>query len=119
MGKGPLVSVQLKPGRLVKMHRQDAIEAGLLQPKKKQKGAEDKMRRPAEDKGVSEGPAKQETAAEGDDLTEIPGVGPSTAEKLRAQGLETLEALYRADLSALDGRTRRVIEKWRGIGEGE
>ena len=35
MDKGPLVKVKIGPGRYAKMHRQDAIEAGLLKPKKK------------------------------------------------------------------------------------
>ncbi|MFO7740821.1 MAG: helix-hairpin-helix domain-containing protein, partial [Anaerolineae bacterium] len=85
---------------------QDAIDAGVLDQKKRSP-AEDKMRTPAEDKSV-----EQE-----DDLTEIPGVGPSTAEDLRAQGLATLEELHEADLSALDGRARRAIERWRESSE--
>lgn len=128
MGKGPLVSVELAPGRFAKMHKQDAIEAGLL-PGKKRDPQEDKMRRPSEDKGkqetadekqtprdeetVSQSHSRPGSAESGDDLTEIPGVGPSTAEDLRSRGLDTLDDLRGADLGALDGRTRRAIERWR------
>lgn len=113
MAKKPLVRVELEPGRFVKMYRDDVQRLGLIGPAKVQEAVEDKMRRPAEDKTIPEshsGPDMDETS---DDLTEIPGVGPATAERLRAQGLETLEELRTVDLSALDGRARRAIERWR------
>jgi predicted flap endonuclease-1-like 5' DNA nuclease len=122
--------VELAPGRFAKMHKQDAIEAGLFQAKKREP-QEDKMRRPAEDKAEGKGAEEQgsggakETAAQGlaeleraedvDDFTVIPGVGPSTAENLWLLGFRRLEELRSpsADLNELDARARRAIERWR------
>lgn len=122
MGRGPLVRVELEPGRWVKMHKAHAIEAGLLEEKKREP-TEDKMLRPGEDKSqesidevpetAQERDAELESVESGDDLTEIPGVGPSTAEDLRAAGYETLDDVRSADLSGLDGRARDAIERWR------
>lgn len=46
MGK---IWVRLPTGRWVRMDKQDAIDAGLLEPKMRRQ-SQDKMRRPAEDK---------------------------------------------------------------------
>lgn len=124
MGRGPLVRVELEPGRWAKMHREDAVAAGLLKPKKKREPAEDKMRRAMNDKGdegrstkdeerASESASVAETAGIRDDFTEILGVGSSTAQELREQGFSTLEELWTGDLSVLSWRARRAIEEWR------
>jgi predicted flap endonuclease-1-like 5' DNA nuclease len=106
--------VELEPGRFVKMHREHARARGLLpdqQKKKRRKLARDKRLRPVDDKRQR---TNEQKAAQADDLTEIPGVGPATAQKLRERGLGTFEALRSADLGAFDTRTRQAIEDWRG-----
>jgi len=78
MKKGPLVKVELQPGRYVKMYEADAIAQGLISPAtgpnkapaKSRPAAKDKMRRSELDKAVrskaEEGPevAPQKAAEE-------------------------------------------------------
>lgn len=117
--KGPLIRVELQPGRYVKMHRQDAIDQGLLKPKKKpkekapkkgRKPARDKMRRPERDKALSATANKPDTPP--DDFTVIPGVGPATAGELQQHGIRTFEQLRKADVGFLHGRAQTAIEEW-------
>lgn len=100
--KGPLIRVELSPGRFVKMHRQHAIEAGFLDapPKMRTVKTENKMITPVENKA--------------DDFTEIPGVGKASVELLNNQGVFTFKQLRSADLSGLYYRARQSIEEWNG-----
>ncbi len=100
-GKGPLVRVELEPGRFVKVHKEDAREAGLL---KQRRAPGDKMRKPSGDKAQAPAPA---------DFTVIEGVGSATAATIQAQGIRTLEALRTADLGFLSGRAQAAVEAWR------
>ena len=52
--KGPIVRVELSPGRFVKMHREDAIAAGYIKAKP---AGENKMLPAAEDKALSPDPS--------------------------------------------------------------
>lgn len=108
--KGPLVTVQLQPGRFVKMHRQDAIAQGLLQPEEKaQPPTGDKMRPAAKDKAAGIG-----APTTPDDLTTIPGVGQATARLLQARGINTFDQLRQAaTLDFLSAPARQAIEEWR------
>lgn len=123
MGKGPLVKVELQPGRFVKMYRDDAIAAGLLdapEPKKRRQKPADKMRAPAQDKSksnvvVTDQPAgaRAIVTTVADDFTQIPGIGAATAEELRQRGFYTFEDLRNADLAELPWRARHAVEEWR------
>lgn len=119
MGKGPLVKVELQPGRFVKMYRDDAIAAGLLDaPEKKRKKPADKMQKQAQDKSgvvVTQDrarPAPGVTTA-ADDFTQIPGIGAATAEELYERGFDTFEELRNADLAELPWRAQLAIGQWR------
>lgn len=101
MGKGKLVRVEIGPGRYGMMHRQDAVEAGLVAAPKRRKPAEDKMRRPEADKSGR------------DDFTTIRGIGAMTARRLYERGIFTFEQLRTADVSDLPGRARWEIKNWR------
>lgn len=114
--KGPLVKVLLQPGRFVKMHRQDAIDRGLLgEPEQKRQKA---SREPVENKifvpdgNKAEQKVEPEEPLEQDDFTEIPGVGLATVQLLHHQGIYTFEQLRKADLSELYYRARQAIEEW-------
>ena len=107
MGKGKLIRVELQPGRFVKMHRQHAIEAGLLGGPKIRKAPENKMVVPVMNKVEVEEPKYQ------DDFTEIPGVGPATIILLHSKGIFTFEQLRGADLSDLYYRARDAVEVWK------
>jgi predicted flap endonuclease-1-like 5' DNA nuclease len=84
------------------MHREDAVAAGLLEPKRRER-PEDKMRRSSGDKAQGKG----------DDLTEIPGIGAATADQLEELGFWTLDQLREADLDELPSRARQAVEEWR------
>jgi predicted flap endonuclease-1-like 5' DNA nuclease len=105
-GRGPLVRVELEPGRYVKMHREDARRAGLL-PSKAQTPAGNKMRVPARDKAVSA------SANKSADFTTIAGVGTATAADLQEHGIQTLDQLRTADVGFLSSRAQSAIEEWR------
>lgn len=121
--KGPLVTVEISPGRHVKMYQADAEEQGLIQ--KSRPAAEDKSLKPAEDKrreGPSERPGERREAettvpqpsAPADDLTEIDGVGKATARALAAAGIVTFEQLKTADIERIvSGNALAAIEEWR------
>lgn len=129
--KGPLVRVELQPGRYVKMYEADAIAAGHIRPRPepKQKARppqENKIREPGGDKGAETavtppagapaGTAEKmvETAvSEPDDFTTIDGIGRATARLLAAHDITTFEELRQADLGFLSGKQREVIEEWR------
>lgn len=109
MGKGQLIRVELQPGRFVKMHRQHAIEAGLLNAPQKMRTVktENKMVVPVMNKAEIEEPENQ------DDFSTIPGVGKATIELLHHQGIFTFAQLRAADLSGLYYRARQAVEDWR------
>lgn len=113
MGKGPLVRVQLEPGRFVKMHRKDARRLGLLEPQKKRESAEDKMLRPEGNKVLSESRSAAQSVETTDDFTEIPGIGAYTAHELAEMGLRTFAQLREVDLNDLPWRARQAIREWR------
>jgi predicted flap endonuclease-1-like 5' DNA nuclease len=129
--KGPLVRVELSPGRFVKMHREDAIAAGHIAPQggeKMRPAAENKMLTAAEDKGVVPHPQPlypPGTSSQGErgaseeeaDFTSIPGVGPATARALKARRIETFEQLRAAgQLDFVSPQAMQAIEKWRAGG---
>jgi predicted flap endonuclease-1-like 5' DNA nuclease len=92
MGKGPLVRVEIEPGRYGMMHRQETIEAGLIAAPKRRKPAEDKVSRPEGDKGKREsgnrdsGSGKAGKRKSADDFVIIRGIGPATVEALHEAG---------------------------------
>lgn len=126
--KGPLVRVEISPGRYVKMHRQDAIREGLL---KAQEPAQNKAQAPAQNKGrtvVDETPITGGDEPLPDDLDiskqppmpdpfkDIPGVGAATARALVSRGIRTFEQLREIDLDELDylsAGARNAIRAWR------
>lgn len=141
-GKGPLVKVEIAPGRFVKMYRADAVAQGLIKKDSsedlgmtggtKARVAEgDKMLRPSQDKKAAAadtavngeaGQGSADTAESGgtpggaDDLTVIEGVGPATARALGAVGIVSFEQLRsagRADLErVVSGNVLASIEAW-------
>jgi predicted flap endonuclease-1-like 5' DNA nuclease len=124
--KGPLVRVELSPGRFVKMHREDAIAAGHIAPQggeKNMPAAENKMRPAAEDKfhepaGDKAPPTPQRGEEEEADFTSIPGVGPATARALKARGIVTFAALRVAgQLDFISPQARGAIEQWKKSGD--
>jgi predicted flap endonuclease-1-like 5' DNA nuclease len=129
--KGPLVRVELQPGRFVKMYEADAITQGYIKPKpeKKSRPAQaDKRRPPQEDKEKSkpappveevpqptdnmlEPVAAEATAA--DKLTEITGIGKATERLINAHGITTFDQLRSAeDLSFLSTQAQQSVEDW-------
>lgn len=128
MKKGPLVRVELQPGRYAKMYKQDAIEQGLIEPdeeeaeqssagKKQRPPSQDKMRRPEKDKGQAPEPEDAAPPEPTDDFTEIDGVGPATARALAAHGVETFDELREAgELDYLSASVNAAIEEWRNSG---
>lgn len=118
--KGPLVRVELEPGRFVKMYKKDAQARGLLDGQKKRQPTGDKVRRPEQNKGqpppqpspkVGKG-AEVSTRVIAEDLTVIPGIGEAAAAILRERGILTLEELQRVETEDLPGRVRRAVEEW-------
>lgn len=127
--KGPLVRVELQPGRYVKMYRADAIEAGHIKPDpappggtKKRTPAEDKAIRPEGDKSVPRPPAptplNPPEEGKADDLTVIQGVGQATARALKARGIASFDelraALEAGRLDFLTTHVRGAIEDYFG-----
>lgn len=122
MKKGPLVRVQLQPGRFVKMHEEDAIAQGLLESKARSAG-QNKMRTPAANKGAGEqggkGAGEPDTPPDpppADDLTAIAGVGKATARALQARGIDSFEKLRQATpekLNFLGKQALQAIEDWK------
>lgn len=137
--KGPLVAVEISPGRHVKMYRVDAEAQGLIAPlaassagsagdgQKNRPPGGNKMRPPGDNKG-SEKPTTppagdQETAPPAvsddgdrrdDDLSSIDGVGPATVRALAAAGIITFDQLRTADITqVVSGNALAAIEAWR------
>lgn len=125
--KGPLVKIQIAPGQFVKMYHADAVAAGHLPPEKGDATSltgekmlpptGNKIRLPAEDKGVSaETPHPALAGAQSagkDNFTSIPGVGLATARLLTSRGITTFAQLRTADVSFLSGAARAGVEQWR------
>lgn len=109
MKKGPLIKIELQPGRFVKMYEQDAIAQGLVEPKAKPP-KHDKMQRPEENKiqAPEEDKAAESEAQPADDFTQIPGVGPATARAIVAHNITTFEQLREAP--SLDFLPERALE---------
>jgi predicted flap endonuclease-1-like 5' DNA nuclease len=124
--KGPLVRVELGPGRYVKMHRAD-VEAkeltGKVHPADK-----DKLKKPAGEKslppqGDKVSPPQGDKAAPPestpepfmpDDFTAIDGVGKATARALVAHKIMTFEQLKAAgSLDYITPAAMAAIEAWR------
>jgi len=113
MNRGPLVKVQLSPGRWVKMYEKDAIEKGLLIKQRKQ--SENKMIQPQEEKKIE--PVLEK--AEWDDFTEIHGVGKATDEQLHAHGVHIYDQLLNAPIEYLNPKAKQAIKDWRENLTGE
>jgi predicted flap endonuclease-1-like 5' DNA nuclease len=133
MGKrGPLVRVELEPGRFVKMHKEDAMARGLLAPKKRQP-AGNKMRVPVANKAIVTGASDTSAGAfaqpeaitrviadpevpadiEADDFTAIDGIGEVMAAMLHERGILTLDELREVETCDLPARVAQAIERWR------
>ena len=119
---GPLVKVEISPGHVVKMYKEDAIAEGYLPPEIKAiPPAENKMMPRSENKAAGEqgsgraGEIKQaETKTGPDDFTTIPGVGRATARALQARGVTTFEQLRQAGaLDYVSEAAMKAIEAWR------
>lgn len=112
--KGPLVRVELQPGRFVKMHKVDAVAAGLIEGKAKP-AAGNKLRPPAEDKSTKKQESGEKTEKVVDDFTTIDGIGPASARALQVRGITSFEQLRQATtLDYLTPQARQAIEQWRG-----
>lgn len=124
--KGPLVRVEVGPGRYAKMYRADVEKQGLAD--KVHPADKDKLRRPAGDKvqpaagdklqppagDKVESPPAVPPAVEPDDFTAIPGVGKATARALVGHGIKTFEQLKAAGtLAYLTPAAMKAIEDWR------
>ena len=106
--RGKLVKVEMSPGRFVKMHEEDAREAGhIAKPKARQAPANKMMTPPPTANKLTE---STQTA---DDFTTIPGIGKSAAKAITANGITTFAALRMADLMFLNQRARAAVEAWR------
>lgn len=117
--KGPLVRVELQPGRFVKMHKADADAQGLAyEGQKAQPPAQNKMLPPAGDKAVAVAPpAEPEGKAEPDDFATIDGVGKATARALVAHGVKSFDQLKAAGtLDYVTPAAMNAIEEWRKRG---
>lgn len=121
MKKGPLIKVEIAPGRYVKMYRADAEAQGLVAPApaatKAQPPTGNKMLPPAGNKKADAGtdPATDPPAA--DDFTTIQGIGPASARALVARGITTFAQLRQASqLDFLSVQARQAIETWRQDG---
>jgi predicted flap endonuclease-1-like 5' DNA nuclease len=130
--KGPLVRVELEPGRFVKMYKEDARAQGLLAPKKERRPTGDKARRPENDKARrpdadkastrvlidSEEPEIVEVTIGGkaEDLTVVDGIGEAAAAMLHECGILTLDELRAVETCDLPARVARAIERWRDGG---
>lgn len=116
MKKGPLIKVEISPGRYVKMYQADAEARGLVQ--KARPPQQDKIRPPQQDKQQQPPAEPEEETAVSDDLTQIPGVGPATARALAARGIDTFAALRAAgELDWLTPQANQAIAAWREAGE--
>jgi predicted flap endonuclease-1-like 5' DNA nuclease len=121
--RGPLVRVEISPGRYVKMYQEDAIASGYITPApgvaqgpKSRPAAENKMRLAAEDKATPT-PQRGEQGPEPDDFTAIRGIGPATARLLATRGITTFEQLRQAGtLDYLSPQATAAIETWRQSG---
>lgn len=122
--RGPLVRVELAPGRYAKMYRSDVEDQGMqnrvhpadqdkLQRPQKSKVAppqSNKLAAPTANKLVEPRVESEQPA----DFTTIKGIGLATARALVAHGITTFEQLRQAgDLSYLASPTVAAIEKWR------
>lgn len=124
MKKGPLVRVELQPGRFVKMYEADAIAAGHIAPPedegpstKSRPKPEDKQVKPQTDKGSQEDAGPEQETKALDDFTTIDGVGPATARALAANGMTTFDELREAgELDFLSASVNASIEEWRDGG---
>lgn len=132
MKKGPLVRVELQPGRYVKKYEADAVRDGYAEDEdgvwrlgvagpdpKKKAPQETKIRKPQEDKGKrppEEKEAEQQETKAMDDFTVIDGVGPATARALAAHDIRTFDELRAANLDFLTGQALAAIEEWRDDG---
>lgn len=115
---GPLVKVEISPGHVVKMYKEDAIAEGYLPPETKSKmipPAENKIIPPAENKAAEPPPPEVDTPKAGpDDFTMIPGVGRATARALQARGVTTFEQLRQAgQVDYVSESAMKAIEAWR------
>lgn len=98
--RGPLVKVEIEPGRFVKMYKQDVLKMQQQKEDKMVEPSEDKMLEPSEDKAP-------------DDFTTIDGVGPATANALVDEGITSFEQLKDAALNNLHSRAKTAIQEWR------
>lgn len=115
--KGPLIRVEIAPGRFVKMYRADAEAAGHIAPTatKAAPPAANKMMPPPENKTV---PAHS-TEAETDDFTTIPGIGRASARALTARGITTFDQLRQAtSLDFLSPAAQAAVVTWREAQDG-
>jgi len=112
--KGPLVRVQMGPGRYVKMYEADAIAKGLI-PGKAKPQATNKMQTSSKNKAAAP-EAQTEEKAPADDFTTISGIGPATARALAAHGITTFDQLKAAEeLAYLPAKARAGIDAWRAV----
>lgn len=132
MKKGPLIKVEIYPGRYVKMYQADAEAQGLLKPSEKAKPATgnktlpptgNKTLPPTADKTAPAGKTAETDApahadpAPVDDFTTIQGIGLASARALVARDITTFEQLRQAgQLEFLSPSARQAIEKWRQDG---
>ncbi len=129
--KGPLVRVEISPGRYVKMHETDAVARGYI---KARPPAGDKVLKPAGDKtvqgsgfrvqgseiGVQGSGDESQNSEPKDDFTIIAGVGPATARALQARGIVTFEQLRQAGaLDYVSAQAMQAIEQWRNPDEAD
>lgn len=143
MSKGKLITVEISPGRSVKMYEADAIAKGLIQPPpevKMRKAPGNKMReRPADKTGqrietdqrmvstdagshdpqtvIAEIAQLEDEAPPHEEqpgLDSIAGIGKASSRALAAHGVETFEQLKAAqDLDYLPAKVLTAIAKWR------
>lgn len=124
-GKGPLIKVEVSPGRYVKMYRADAEARGLVSPAQSSAATATKAQPPTENKMLP--PSGNKTAAAdapppqappaADDFTTILGIGRASARALVANGITTFAQLRQAtQLDFLSVTARQAVEQWRKDG---
>jgi predicted flap endonuclease-1-like 5' DNA nuclease len=113
--RGPLVKVEISPGRYVKMYQHDAAARGLLQ--KEKPPVMNKMRSPepsTKEAAPQQEENLQQEEKEKDDFTEIEGIGEATCKALYEHGIQTFDDLLHAeDVSYLNSKAKAAIKAWR------
>lgn len=117
--KGPLVRVEIAPGRFVKMYRADAVPWLGPDPKAAPAVTATKAAPPTENKMMPPVENKNAETVEPDDFATIPGIGRASARALTARGITTFAQLRQAtSLDFLSPAAQAAVVTWREAQDG-